>query len=120
MTTIAIHPGYSVSGILNHCEWGEGYTETERRQLDAALVEKFEELARAATGDDSLSYQPDTSEILYECWGQSTEEHHGRAPITAWPGCEDGEYEIEWGELAQEAGEWTMEHSETILGESEE
>jgi hypothetical protein len=119
MTTTSIHPGHSVSGVLNHPEWGEGYTESERKQLDGALIEKFEELARAATGDDSISYQPYTSEILYECWGQTTREHHCMAPMTAWPRNEDGECEIDWGELAREAGEWSAENIETILGESE-
>ena len=127
MTTTSIHPGQSVSGVLNHPEWGEGYTESERKQLDGALIEKFEELARAATGDDSISYCAYTSEITYECWGQTTDDHHCLDPKTTWRGGEirdeDGEVidiqEIEWGALAQEAGEWMVENSETILGESE-
>lgn len=115
MTTTVIHPGHSVSGILNSCEWGEGYTEQEGRTLDAALVAKFEELARAATGDDSITYCTYTSEIQYECWGQTTQEHHCLAPKTAWIVGEDEE--IEWGELARDASEWVEEHIEDLIGE---
>lgn len=113
MTTTSIHPGHSVSGILNNGEWGEGYTDEERRKLNVAVIEKFEELARQSTGDDSISYCAYTSEITYECWGQTTAEHGCRSPKTAW-----NDEEIEWGELAQEAGEWVAEHIEEIIGEA--
>lgn len=117
MTTASIHPGHSVSGVLNHPEWGEGYSESERNQLDGALIDKFEELAREKTGDDSIIYQPHTSEILYECWGTRTASHGPLAPKTAWKIAEDEG--IDWGELAREASEWVGENIDTILGESE-
>ena len=113
MTTTSIHPGHSVSGILNHVEWGDGYSETEQRRLDAAIIGKFEELAREHTGDPSLAYQPYTSEILYECWGQTTDSHHCLDPKTTWR-----ESDIEWGEIAREAGEWVAEHLDTFLDEN--
>lgn len=122
MTTTSFHPGYSVSGILNNCEWGDGYTDSERAALDAALIEKFEELAREKTGDNSISYCAYTSEIMFECWGQTTDEHHCMAPKTKWAGIRDADGElidiidIEWGELANEAGEWVGEHIEEIIG----
>lgn len=117
MTTTSIHPGHSVSGVLNHSEWGDGYTEHERKILTAALIDKFEELAHERTGDDSIVYLPYTSEIQFECWGTTTREHHCMAPKTAWTIGEDEE--IEWGELAREASEWVGEHLDAILGESE-
>lgn len=117
MTTTSIHPGHSVSGILNNCEWGEGYTASERNTLDRALVEKFEELAREKTGDNSITYYPYTSEIQYECWGTRTGEHGPLAPKTAWTIGDDEE--VEWGELAREAGEWVAENIEEIIGETE-
>lgn len=125
MTTTSIHPGHSVSGILNNVDWDVSYTPHECARLDAALVGKFEELARLATGDDSISYCAYTSEITYECWGQTTREHHCLAPKTKWKGGEilddEGDLveiqEIEWGLIAQEAGEWVAEHIEDIIGE---
>lgn len=115
MTTTAIHPGHSVSGILNQPKWGEGYTDEERETLDAALIEKFEELARAATGDDSIVYCAHTSEIQYECHGRTTAEHHCLSPKNVW--IVGADEEIDWGELAERASEWVSEHIEDILAE---
>lgn len=117
MTTTSIHPGHSVSGVLNNPEWGDGYTDRQRAQLDAALIEKFEQLAHEKTGDDSISYCAVTSEIIYECWGQTTRAHHCLSPKTAWNIPEDEDFE--WGELAREASEWVGEHAEKIIEEAE-
>ena len=115
MTTTSIHPGYSVSGVLNDASWGDGYTDEQRDRLTEALVAKFEDLAREKTGDASISYQPYTGEIMYECWGQTTRKHHCLEPKTAWPTNEFGDCEIEWDELAREASEWVGEHAEEII-----
>lgn len=117
MTTTSIHPGHSVSDVLNHPEWGEGYSESECKQLDGALIDKFEELAHEKTGDNSIVYLPYTSELHFECWGTTTREHYCLAPKTAWNIAEDED--IEWGDLAREASEWVGENMDTILGESE-
>jgi hypothetical protein len=115
MTTTSIHPGHSVSGVLNHPEWGEGYSAHERKRLDAALVNKFEELAHELTGDDSIVYLPYTSEIQFECWGRTTPDHHCMSPKTPW---KTGDDAIDWGELAHEAGEWIGENIESFLDQT--
>lgn len=115
MTTTSIHPGHSVSGVLNDPCWGDGYTDAELEKLNSALIEKFEELARAKTGDDSISYCAYTSEIIYECWGRTTREHHCMSPKTAWPTDDDGMPTVDFGELANEASEWVGEHAEAII-----
>lgn len=117
VTTTSIHPGHSVSGVLNSPEWGDGYTASEHRRLDAALIAKFEELAREKTGDSSISYCAYTSEITYEVWGQTTREHHCTDPKTVWAGGAD--QETDFAEIAREAGEYIAEHIEAIVGESE-
>lgn len=117
MLTTSIHPGHSVSGVLNDAQWGDGYTDEQRTQLTDALVAKFEELARGKTGDSSISYCAYTSEITYECWGQTTRDHHCTSPKTAWTIAEDED--IEWGELADEASQWVGEHAEEIIGSVE-
>ena len=109
MPTTSIRPGHSVSGVLNNLEWGEGYTAGQRAALDAALIEKFEELARERTGDESISYCPYTSEIMYECHGQTTAEHHCLSALTPHDATND------WGELANEASVWAAENAETII-----
>ncbi len=110
MTTTTIHPGYSVSSILNEPDWGEGYTNAQRQRLNMALIQKFEELIRDATGDASLSYYPYTSEIQYACWGESTQEHGCLSPMRTWL-----DEDIDWGQLACEAGEWILNNAEHVL-----
>jgi hypothetical protein len=88
-------------------------TNREAKLLGDALVEKWEDLAHAATGDKSISWQPYTSEIMYECWGQTTRDHHCLDPKHPWP-----DAGVDFEELRQEAAEWVMEHYEDICDES--
>ena len=118
MTTTSIHPGCRFCQTCAYSNWGDGYSDADARKLGDALVAKFEELAREKTGDDSIAWQPYTSEILYECWGQTTREHHCLEPKHPWPMDEDGVGEIEWEEILQEAVEWVAEHIEEIMGEA--
>jgi hypothetical protein len=92
-------------------------TDREAKQLGDALIERFNELARAATGDASISWQPYTSEIIFDCWGRTTSEHHCLDPKHPWPTDEDGQPTVDFEEIRQEAAEWVMEHCEEICAE---
>lgn len=117
MTTTSIHPGCTFCQTCTYGNWGD-VTRREANLLGNALVEKFEELARAATGDESISWQPYTSEIMFECWGETTRDHHCRDAKHPWPTDEDGMPTVDFEEIHQEAAEWVMEHYEEICGES--
>lgn len=110
MTTTSFHPGHPVSGVLNNLEFGDGYTPEQERALHAALICKFETLAHAATADNTISYCPYTSEIRYECWGETTDSHHCMDAITP-------HGDVEWGELAREASEYVADHVESIIND---
>lgn len=110
MTTTSFRPGHAVSGVLNAPNWGDGLSDEERETLTAALIAKFEELARERTGDQTISYCAYTSEILYAVHGRTTAEHHCLDAITP-------HGDIDWSELAGEAGEWVMEHDSEIIQE---
>ena len=115
MTTTSIHPGCAFCQTCTYGNWGEA-TDSEAEKLGRALVWKFEELARAATGDDTISWQPYTSEILFECWGQTTREHHCMDTKYPWPVDEDGFPTVDFEEIRNEAVEWVMENWEEIVG----
>lgn len=115
MTTTSIRPGCNFCRICTYGNWGDGYTDAESKILGDALVAKFEELARTKTGDNSISWQPYTSEIIYECWGQTTREHHCMDSKHPWPTDEDGLCIVDLDELLTQAQEWVGEHLDEIL-----
>lgn len=114
MPTTAIHPGCAFCRTCAYANWGD-VTEAESRQLGDALVERFNELARACTGDPTICWQPYTSEIIFECHGQTTPAHHCLAPVHPWPVDEDGIPTVDFNELRQQAAEWTMDHYDQIV-----
>jgi hypothetical protein len=90
--------------------WGEA-TEAEVEALAGAVVEEFESRVQKLTGDNSIFWQPATSEIMYECVGQTTDDHHWSEPVTTWQAEVDKEKLIE---ILGEVNEWAMENWETI------
>ena len=116
MTTTSIHPGGKFSQSSTYGDsWGD-WSDIERDLLGDALVERFEAMARIATGDNSISWQPYTSEIFYTCVGRSDHARHCLDPLNPWPCDEDGIPTIDFHELLREAGEWVSDHAEEIVG----
>lgn len=111
MPTTSIHPGCRFCQTCTYGHWGD-VTEDAAKTLGKALVNKFNTLARAQIGDHSISWQPYTSEIFYECMGQTTADHLWSDPKTPWV---TGDDEVDWEAILTEAEEWLAEHMEEIL-----
>ena len=84
MPTTSMRPGCKFCQTCLHEGWGD-VTEAEAGLLASAVVARFEAMAREATGDRSICWLPYTSEIMYECTGQSHDGHHWSEPVTPWP-----------------------------------
>ncbi|MHC4180230.1 MAG: hypothetical protein ACYSWU_22220, partial [Planctomycetota bacterium] len=101
-STTAIHPGCAFCQTCLYDGWGDG-TEEEIEALAAWVVNRFHELAHEATGDTSIYWQPATSEILYDCHGQTDDDHHWSDSLVEWP--ED----VDFGALLEQANDEAME-----------
>jgi hypothetical protein len=60
--------------------WGDNVTQEQAKALGNLVVERFEELA-AKAGDSSIYWQPATSEVIGEVYGETTHEHGMWDPI---------------------------------------
>lgn len=110
MATTVLTRGCKFCETCLHDGWGEA-TGAEIEALSDAVVTEFEHRVWELTGDNSIFWQPQTSAILYECVGQTTDEHHWSEPETPWlvnPSDETLE------EILQEVNVWAMENWETI------
>lgn len=112
MTTTALHPGCAFCRTCLYDGWGDETDEVIER-LAKATVAKFHELARAATGDRSITWYPGTSEIMYECYGKSDAEGCWFDPLVDWP--ED----VDFVAILDEARTWVTDHAEEICPFSE-
>lgn len=93
-------------------DWGD---DERGGTLGEILRDRFEELLRRT--DPSICVQPYTSEILYDCHGQTTGEHHCLAPIHDHP---EGFYDSAYEQAAEEVGRVTCGESRpaSISGET--
>jgi len=70
MTTTSIKIGYEDNLNVSVGDWSDGYTEEQAEQVVAKYYEIVDRLLRETTGDDSISYEPSTSEVIYTCDGR--------------------------------------------------
>jgi hypothetical protein len=101
----SVTPGGEFAGFGTGSDgWGD-CTEDEAERFNQAIVAKWEELAREATGDDSIWFCVATSEVMFECRGQTDDDGHCLDSATPWA-CGDERLR----DLIREAGEWVIEH----------
>jgi hypothetical protein len=64
--------GWGISALYD--DWGDNITPEQGEALGDLVAERFEELC-AEAGDSSIYWQPSTSEVLGEVYGENTDEH---------------------------------------------
>lgn len=79
-----------------------GYSEAEEEAVEAKYYEIVDRLLAEVTGDQSLSYYPYTSEILYVCRGFGPRRYE---PLKPWR-CDELDLEAISEQAWQEADEW--------------
>ena len=79
MTTTVFARGSKWGSSQLYADWGD-IPAARAELLSDLVVERFEGLAGEA-GDPSIHWQPATSEVLGEVYGQDTEEHSKWDPI---------------------------------------
>ena len=96
MTTTSIPTGGALAFEIH------GYTLEQAEEVEAKYYEIVDRLLAEVTGDESLSYYPATSEVIYECIGTGSRQ---REPLTPWH-CDELDLQAICEQASREADEW--------------